>query len=114
MANPVVHFEIGCRDNARTRDYYSRLFGWHITEAGPAASMIDTQSTAGVQGHITSLGHEPHHYAMFYVQVDNIELALDKAVMLGGKKLVGPVKLPKGRFAWFADPDGNQVGLMEP
>jgi predicted enzyme related to lactoylglutathione lyase len=111
MGRPVIHFEIGCRDRAKTGDFYSKLFGWQI---GPApASPIDTGSPRGIPGHITSLGHEPEHYTMFYVDVDDVQAALDQAVELGGKKLVGPIKIPTGTFAWFADPEGNMIGLLK-
>ena len=110
VGRPVVYFEIGCRDRNKTADYYAKLFNWSIAAAGPAHT-IDTGAGTGIQGHITSLGHEPEHYTMFYVQVDDIQAALDKAVELGGKRLVGPVKIPTGFFAWFQDPDGNVIGL---
>jgi predicted enzyme related to lactoylglutathione lyase len=32
---------------------------------------------------------------------------------LGGKTLVPPVDIPAGTFAWFADPEGNTVGLWK-
>ena len=110
MGRPVVHFEIGCRDRAKTGDFYAKLFGWQITAAGPASN-IETGS--GISGHITSLGHEPEHYTMFYVDVEDVQAALDKAVELGGKKVVGPITIPTGTFAWFADPDGNTIGLLK-
>jgi len=113
MGRPVVHFEIGCRDRARTGDFCSKLFGWQITAAGPASN-IQTGSPQGISGHITSLGHEPEHYTMFYVDVEDVQAALDKAIELGGKTLVGPVAFPAGTFAWFADPDGNTIGLLKP
>ena len=28
MANPVVHFEIGCRDTGKAAGFYASLFGW--------------------------------------------------------------------------------------
>jgi predicted enzyme related to lactoylglutathione lyase len=112
MGRPVVHFEIGCRDRAKTGDFYSKLFGWQITEAGPASN-IQTGSPQGISGHITSLGHEPEHYTMFYVDVEDVQAALDKAAELGGKTVVGPITIPSGTFAWFADPDGNMIGLLK-
>jgi hypothetical protein len=112
MGRPVVHFEIGCRDRAKTGDFYSKLFGWQITEAGPASN-IQTGSPQGISGHITSLGHEPEHYTMFYVDVEDVQAALDKAAELGGKTVVGPIAIPTGTFAWFADPDGNMIGLVK-
>jgi len=113
MPNPVVHFEIGCRDRAKTAEFYSALFDWKISEQGPASN-IDTGVSGALAGHITSLGHEPQHYTMFYVQVEDIRAALKKAESLGGKTLVPPVTLPgAGIFAWMADPEGNMVGLLQ-
>jgi uncharacterized protein len=111
MPHPVVHFEIGCKDSKKTQDFYTSLFDWNITEAGPAA-MIDTGS--GPTGHITALGHEPQHYTIFYVEVDDVQAYLDRAQKLGAKTLVPPVPIPTGTFAWLQDPEGNTVGLWKP
>ena len=113
MSNPVVHFEIGCQNNENTANYFSQLFGWKMQGMGPA-TMIDTGSGSGIQGHITALGHEPQRYTIFYVQVDDVQAFLDKAGKLGGKTLVPPVQIPTGTFAWFADPEGNTIGLWKP
>jgi len=113
VANPVVHFEIGCKDTGLAGQFYSSLFGWNTQPAGPAL-MIDAASTEGIGGHFTALGHEPHHYTMFYVQVDDIEASLAKAASLGGKMVVPKVDIPTGSFAWFSDPDGNVIGLWKP
>jgi predicted enzyme related to lactoylglutathione lyase len=53
-------------------------------------------------------------YTIFYVQVDNVQSYLEKAGALGGKTLVPPVEIPTGTFAWFADADGNTIGLWKP
>jgi uncharacterized protein len=113
MGRPVVHFEIGCRDSAATQAFYSNLFDWDITAAGPAAT-INTGGEGGINGHITALGHEPHNYVTVYVQVDDIQAYLDKAKALGGKVLVPPVPIPTGKFAWMSDPEGNMIGLLQP
>ena len=112
-ACPVIHFDIGCKDSAKTKEFYSQLFDWKIEKQG-AADSITTGSKEGIQGHITSLGHEPEHYITFYVQVGDIKTYLDKAKKLGGKTLVPAVKIPTGQFAWLSDPDGNIVGLLQP
>ena len=112
MGRPVVHFEIGCRDRGRTGDFYAKLFGWQITAAGPASN-IQTGNPRDISGHITSLGHEPEHYTMFYVDVEDVQAALDKAAELGGKTIIGPIAIPTGTFAWFGDPDGNTIGLLK-
>lgn len=109
MTNKICYFEIGCRDRAKTADFYSKLFEWKMQ---PDPNMTRIQTGDAVNGHINSLGHEPHHYAIFYVMVADVGAALTKAVSLGGKKLVGPVPLPGGSsFGWFSDPEGNTIGV---
>lgn len=114
MSKPVVHFEIGCANTEKAAAFYGSLFGWNTTQMGPA-SMIQTGTQEGIQGHFTALGHEPHHYTIFYVQVEDITAHLSQAEALGGKVMVPKVDIPNyGSFAWFADPEGNTIGLWTP
>ena len=110
MANPVVHFEIGCRDRCAASAFYGKLFDWRMEEAGPA-TMIRTGGDVG--GHFTALGHEPHNFVTIYVSVDDVAAYLEKAESLGGKRVVGPVDIPLGTFAWLRDPDGNLIALWK-
>ena len=111
MPHPVVHFEIGCKDSPKTQEFYKKLFDWKIDAMGPAA-MIAAEA-GGITGHITALGHEPQHYTIFYVGVDDVAAYLEKAKALGEKTLVPPVDIPSGTFAWMQDPEGNTVGLWK-
>ena len=114
MGKPVVHFEIGCRDKSTTLAFYTKLFDWSSEDMGPS-TMIRTGSDQGIQGHITSLGHEPHNYVMVYVQVDDLDAYVGRVSKLGGKTLIGPIDIPEqGSFAWIADPEGNMIGLWKP
>ena len=76
VTNKICYFEIGCRDRAKTADFYSKLFEWKMQ---PEAGMTRIKTGDDINGHITSLGHEPHHYAIFYVMVDDVGTALTKA-----------------------------------
>jgi uncharacterized protein len=111
MGRPVVHFEIGCRDSKKTHEFYTKMFDWKIEAMGPAGMIAPV--TPGIGGHITALGHEPHRYTIFYVDVEDVAAALKKAESLGGKTLVPPVSIPTGTFAWMQDPEGNTVGLWK-
>ena len=111
MKNPVVHFEIGCKDSEATKAFYSEVFGWTISKNNFSLD-IDTKSDKGIQGHITALGHEPHNYITFYIEVDDIDAYLNHIKDKGGDVVVGPVTLPDGQqFAWFKDIAGNIVGI---
>src|SRR5437762_13982489 len=87
MAHPVVFFEIGCKDLAKTEQFCGEVFGWKTQRSG-IASTIDTGSQQGLPGQMVSLGHEPHHYTIFYVEVEDVKAYLDKAVSLGAKTVV--------------------------
>jgi len=110
MPNPICHFEIGCRDRVKTRHFFAELFDWKMEDT-PPATYIQTGNDVG--GHVTALGHEPHNYTIFYVRVDDVKAHLEKANALGGRTLVGPLTIPTGTFAWFADPEGNTIGLWQ-
>jgi uncharacterized protein len=116
MPNPIVHFEIGCRDREKSTSFYQQLFDWEMTP-GEISTDIRTDAESAIAqaigGHIASLGHEPLHYTNFYVGVSSAAEYLAKAEALGGKTLIPPILLPNGStFAWFADIDGNTVGLL--
>jgi len=113
MGQPVVHFEIGSRQGDKSKHFYGQLFGWSIESHGPA-NMINTGSAEGIQGNIAVPDQEPKSYVTFYVQVDNIGQSLAKVEKLGGKVLVPASDVPgMGQFAWFADLDGNAIGLWK-
>lgn len=114
MGAPVVHFEIGCRDKEKTQAFFTELFGWEMQEFGPA-TMINTGAESGIHGHLSMLGHEPHQYTIFYIQVDDIDATLKRIESNGGRMLIPSTEVPgAGHFAWFSDPGGNTVGLWKP
>jgi predicted enzyme related to lactoylglutathione lyase len=77
--------------------------------------MLDTESDGGIPGAITALGHEPHNYVMVYIEVDDIPTYLEKIESKGGQTLIPMTEIPGGGyFAWFADPEGSMMGLLNP
>ena len=61
---------------------------------------------------LTSLSHEPEQYPMFYVDLEGVKAAPEKATELGGKPLLGPITIPAGTFAWFSGPAGNAIASV--
>jgi len=109
---PVVQFEIGCRDAQKTGHFYHQVFGWELgLQESPIA--LNTGSLEGINGFLTSLGHEPHNYVNIYIRVGNMSAAIESVRQEGGNVLVGPLPIPNGRtFAWITDPEGNMLGLI--
>jgi predicted enzyme related to lactoylglutathione lyase len=106
--NQIVHFEIGGTDTAKAAEFYGKMFGWSFAE-GP----VKYVEGAGLRGHLSALGHEPHNYNLVYVGVGDIAAAVAQATALGGKTLLGPIPLPNGAFAWIQDPTGTTIGLWQ-
>ena len=114
MAHPVVHFEIAGKNGTKLQEFYGKLFDWKI-EIDPAMNygMVDTGGE-GINGGIFQAPPEAPPYLTFYIQVDDLQAYLDKAVSLGGKTIVPPTPIPTiGAFAMFNDPEGNLVGLFK-
>jgi predicted enzyme related to lactoylglutathione lyase len=112
MPNPVVHFEIGGKDVSGLRQFYKGAFDWDIT---PMPTMnyatiapFEPDGIGGGIGHTDGPGH-----VTFYIQVDDLEAALDRIQSLGGKIVMRPIEIPNVvGLAIFADPEGHIIGLV--
>lgn len=127
MANPVVHFEIIGKNGPKLRSYYEDLFGWkskidptvatEVSEVGNYGFIdkIATPDGTGIPGGIGG-GSSFTQHTIFYVGVENVTEALQKAQQLGGQRVMGPVMKPGGGLviAHFKDPEGNVIGLAGP
>ncbi len=119
MGAPVIRFDIGCRDQAKTVAFYEKVFDWTPKQA-PFNTEMETGGGKGIDGAVTALGHEPHNYVMIYLEVADMDAACKAIRDGGGQVTVGPVEIPSeapgggGKFAWFKDPEGNQLAIFEP
>jgi len=115
MAAKVVHFEIGCRNAQKNKQFYATLLGWEFQDYGGAQMVMNTAGDKSIGGMLNQLGHEPHNYTMFYAEVEDLKKSVDQAIKLGGKQIVPPTEVPgMGHFAWINDPEGNMLGLWKP
>lgn len=123
MTQPVVHFEIIGRDPDALRAYYEKLFGWESSPADAASTVsepgrysfhekLETPDHTGIPGGFGGgPGFSPH--TLFYVGVEDVEEALQRAESLGGRRIMGPAANPNGTVTvgQFTDPEGNLVGV---
>ena len=120
---PVIHFEISGSEPERLRGFFGELFGWSLDVQVPVAPEV---SEAGQYGFVEAapdgipggVGGGPGYpsHALFYVGVPNVAEALDRAVALGGARVMGPALNPSGALVvgHFRDPEGNLVGVAGP
>jgi predicted enzyme related to lactoylglutathione lyase len=110
MPSPVVHFEIAGRQPKRLIAFYRRLFGWKIDSNNPIGYGLVKKSRGGIGGGVMK---NAKSYVTVYAAVASPRKALEAAKRLGGKVMVPVTDVPgMVRFAMFADPAGNMVGVV--
>ncbi len=112
MANAVVHFEILGPDGAALQKYYADLFGWEINADNPQNYGMVSPTAPGIGGGVGP-SQDGKPFVTLYVETNDLQASLDKAVALGGSKLMDPMDIPGGpSIAMFTDPQGNVIGLV--
>ncbi len=119
MGQPVVHFEIIGSDAEKLHSFYSQMFGWAIDADNPMSyGMVGREDNLnplgiGLGGGIAA-GPEGASHVTIYVEVPDVEVALEEAVSLGGTRLMGPEKVMEGvEIGMFADPEGHPIGVIK-
>ena len=134
MGQAIVHFEIEGRDGPKLQEFYSELFDWSIdvlpdnpadygmvhreqhlaasgVGIGGAVSSVPAQPSTTWRGPTRDEGYTGH--VTVYVEVPDVETALQHAESLGGRRMLGPDPLwPGVEIGKFADPEGHLIGVM--
>ena len=114
MTRPVVAFQIRGRDARKLAEFYQQIFGWELKTDNPLSVI---QVPPGIGGPVEGVGGfilpgDPA--VVIFVQVASLRESLDKAVELGGKRLMEPFDVPNGpTIAQISDPEGNIIGLVQ-
>lgn len=112
MGQAVVHFDISAQNPAALESFYQSVFGWTLNAIPDMNyTIVQPGGGHGIPGGIGPAGEGPGQIA-FYVESDDLQADLDKAVSLGGRVTQEVIEIPGTvKLAMFADPAGNQVGL---
>lgn len=113
MSHPVVHFEILGPNRKALQQFYAKAFKWKIDANNPMEYGMVEAIEGGIGG---GVGPSPDGSPLVtvYIQVDDLQAALDQVESLGGKTVMPPMDIPGGpSIAQFSDPDGNRVGLVK-
>ena len=102
MPRPVVWFEITGNDTAKLNEFYSEVFDWTVNADNPMNYGI-------VEGGEQGIGErgEGAPGGTFYIEVPDLQAALNAAEAARGKTVQEPMEIPgMVALAMFADPDG--------
>ena len=115
-ARPVVAWEIRARDAVAMRKFYETMFEWQIDDQRiPGISFV----APGIGGPEPGVGgvimpSAEHPGVTLLIQVADLAASMWQAEELGGAVLAQPFDVPGGpTIARIADPEGNQIGLVQ-
>jgi hypothetical protein len=135
--NPVVHFEMGYKDQARMVKFYETAFGWKTESMGPemgnyvVAHTAETdedgmvQTPGAINGGFYQKTDDPLSQApSVVVSVDDIQAAIKAITDAGGKILGGmdskgnhtmePQMIPSvGLWISAMDTEGNRFSILQ-
>jgi predicted enzyme related to lactoylglutathione lyase len=120
----VVHFEIPANDVKRASAFYSKAFGWQLSQfpgfeywsvgTTPVDKNQMPTSPGAINGGLGKRGEMAPKAVTVTISVKDIDASLATVKKLGGKA-VGK-KMPVGDMGWsayFEDTEGNLIGLWQ-
>lgn len=111
--NTFCHIEWTTTDLERTKNLLSGLFGWEFESWGEEYMIYKTPKGVG-GGILKAEKVEPGKSPYVYVDVDEIEPYLQKALELGAEIDVPKTEIPEvGWYAHIKDSDGNVYGIVQ-
>jgi uncharacterized protein len=123
MARPV-HFEIHADDPQRAIAFYTDVFGWTVNQWGDQPYwLVSTgpKDEPGIDGAILPrMGDRPTAGAPVVgmvntMQVDDLDMALAKALERGGVLALDKMVIPGvGTVAYVLDSEANVIGILQP
>ena len=116
MTSPVVHWQFLTADPDRTAAFYETMFGWSVSTAnGMGYRSVTSSSERGIDGGIWPAPPGAPESVQLYIEVDDIDAALQRIGELGGSMIMPKQVLPDGdAMALALDPLGRAFGLMTP
>ena len=125
MTGRVVHFEIPFDDGERAGKFYADTFGWQvaplpgmdytIVTTGPSDPETGPSEAGFINGGMFQRSDDyPGKGPNLVIDVPSVDEALRKVEAAGGKALGEKQPVGEMGFAgYFADPEGNVIGLWE-
>lgn len=115
-AHKFVHVELSCRDNAEAKKFYGDVFGWQFQDY-PEMNYVTFQAAENeLGGGLNPVSDQnPAGSVMVYIHTDDIEDTVKKLEAAGGEITLPPMEIPTvGTMAFFKDPTGNQLAVLQP
>jgi predicted enzyme related to lactoylglutathione lyase len=100
-------------DPKRSAEFYRTVFDWNVRSGGAGDFSFD-DSTGQVSGTwVTDRPPAVEHNLEVHIMVDDLDETIAAIRAAGGSVEAEDVHVEKERWAVFADPDGNRLGIYQ-
>jgi uncharacterized protein len=104
----IDYFELPSSDNAKSRDFFGKAFGWTFVQYG---STYDEIHGAGLLGGINGDAADRSVSPIPVIRTADIEQAERDVVAAGGVITRKPYDFPGGRRFYFREPGGAELAV---
>ena len=111
-----VHVELSCQDMEEAKKFYGSVFDWQFTDF-PDMNYVTFQPAEGeLGGGFNPVSDEnPAGTVTFYIHTDDLEETKNRIKSAGGVITLPAQEIPGvGTIAFFKDPTGNHLAILEP
>ncbi|MBN2259175.1 MAG: hypothetical protein JW702_01370 [Clostridiales bacterium] len=113
----IVHFELAYEDKDRVKNFYKNVFDWQYeSDDFFDYDLIYTKENSknyGINGGLQGENNF-NQKIILTIECDQIEKKINDVISNGGIIIVPTQELPGiGKLAYFRDPEGTIMGLME-
>ncbi|MBI4416393.1 MAG: VOC family protein [Euryarchaeota archaeon] len=113
MEGSIVHVELHSSDPAKTKQFYSNVFGWKFKDLPEMNYMLWTAANEPGGGLMKTVEGRPP-MVLDYVLSKNINASLQKVQASGGMVLQPKTEIPnQGWWALFQEPGGTVMALYQ-
>ena len=110
MPYTIDYFEIPTSDNAKSRAFMAKAFGWSFVNFG---GDYDEIHDCGVVGGLNADGKDRSAAPMLVIRTGDIEQAERDVVAAGGTITKKPYDFPGGRRFFFREPGGAELAIYQ-
>ncbi len=124
--NPVVHFEMPCKDRDRVAAFYNTAFGWKmhnlgeemdnyvLAETGETGENGRPKEPGVINGGFYPESPEAAPHPSVVIAVADIVQAMAAVTKAGGTVLGEPHAIPGiGQYVAFVDTEGNRASILQ-
>jgi predicted enzyme related to lactoylglutathione lyase len=115
VTNAVMQWQIVAKDPEMVTRFYSGLFNWKVNKDNALGYReVKSGNGRGIDGGVWPSPPDGHNIVQLFVEVDDVDAILAKALSLGAKVIVPKSALPDGdTLAILLDPAGISFGVMQ-